>query len=244
MFSRSDSLIVCSTLPIQFDEFSFHPRGWQTGSHTKLNTSTWGACQALCFPTVLWPATCWCVVCRLDFQEQAREQVAKYAQECGVHYCDLRPLAKQVALGWQMNTFTRCPHHLTSWVSGQLWFQHVLVCFDVADLRGSLEVLSATSQWFANLSSSWRNSGCAVEGVYIYSIYRFIVMRAEGIGKTVLVICVFLKIAASWKCLFLMQANVRVIFHSCQEEKRQNAWSVLSEFKRFLNECLAEKLSL
>ena len=88
-----------------------------------------GGRQALCFPTVLWPATCWCVVYRLDFQEQAREQVAKYAQECGVHYCDLRPLAKQVTLGWQMDTFTRCPHHLTSWVSGQLWFQHVLVCF-------------------------------------------------------------------------------------------------------------------
>ena len=30
-----------------------------------------------------------------------------------------------------MDTFRRCPHHLTSWVSGQLWFQHVLVCFDL-----------------------------------------------------------------------------------------------------------------
>ena len=67
--------------------------------------------------------------------------------------------------------------------------------FDVADLRGSLEVLSATSQWFANLSSSWRNSGCAVGGVYIQRIYRFIVMRAEGIGQTVPVICIFSKLA-------------------------------------------------
>ena len=73
----------------------------------------------------------------------------------------------------------------------------------MTDLRGSLEVLSATSQWFANLSSSWRNSGCAVEGVYIYSIYRFIVMRAEGIRKTVLICFFFWRLplpesACSW----------------------------------------------